>query len=126
MHRRALTALAIGALAVCGCGSVRTGAQSGGQDAKLGGSKGFGPFQPRDRFVECVRKVGLQVAPVGQDTAQVLPVATGAKVVFAVDMDAATALQIRGQAEGAEQIGQAIVFSSRASDTQIEQIQNCL
>ena len=126
MHRVAITVVVIGSLAICGCGSVRTGAQSGGQDAKLGGSKGFGPFQPRDRFVECARKVGLQVAPIGQDTAQILPAATGAKVVFAVDMDAATAMQIRGQAEGAEQIGQAIVYGSRASDSQIEQIQNCM
>jgi hypothetical protein len=68
----------------------------------------------------------LQVNPIGQDTAQLLPAATGARVVFAVDMDAATVLQIRGQAEGAEQIGQAVVYSSRASDSQIEQIQNCL
>ncbi len=126
MHRVAVTVVAIGSLAICGCGSVRTAAQSGGENAQLGGAKGFGPYQPRDRFVECARGLGLQVNPIGQDTAQLLPAATGARVVFAVDMDAATVLQIRGQAEGAEQIGQAVVYSSRASDSQIEQIQNCL
>ena len=126
MRRVAITAIAIGSLAICGCGSVRTGAQSGGQNATLGGAKGFGPYQPRDHFIECVRSRGLQANPVGQDTAQILPAATGAKVVFAVDMDAATAMQIRGQAEGGEQIGQAIVFGSRASDSQIEVIQNCM
>lgn len=113
-------------IAMAGCGSVRTAGQSGGQSATDGGSAGYAPYQPRDRFIECLRAKGFQVEAVGHDTAQMLPAATAPRVVFAVDGDAATALQVRGKAEGGEQIGQAFVFSARATDDQVAAAQNCM
>ena len=126
MKRASFAAMAALIIATAGCGSVRTADQSGGQSATEGGSAGFSPYQPRDRFIECLRGNGFQVEAVGPDTAQMLPAATAPKVVFAVDGDAATALQVRGKAEGGEQIGQAFVFSAKATDDQVAAAQDCM
>jgi len=126
MKRASFAAMTALMLATTGCGSVRTADQSGGQSATGGGAAGFSPYQPRDRFIECLRGNGFQVDAVGHDTAQMLPVATAPRVVFAVDGDAATALQVRGKAEGGEQVGQAFVFGARATDDQVAAAQDCM
>ena len=107
------------------CGSVRTPAESGGASALRGGSDGHQPFQPRDKFIACVREAGGDAVPVGVYTAQMLPAATAPKVVYAVNGDEATVLQVQGKAEGAELIGQALVYSSRATEEQVKLAQKC-
>lgn len=114
------------ALTVAGCGSVRTADQSGGQDAVRGGAAGFKPFQPRDRLIECLREKGVEAVAKGEDEIQVLPASTGPRIVMAADPEAATALQVRGKAEGAELMGRALVYAGRSSDAQVEQVQDCL
>ena len=126
MKRSSFAVAAALTIATAGCGSVRTADQSGGQNVTEGGAAGYSPYQPRDRFIECLRGKGFQVDAVGRDTAQMLPADTAPKVVFAVDGDAATALQVRGKAEGGEQIGQALVFSAKATDDQVAAAQDCM
>lgn len=124
--RLAALITAVGATALLtACGSVRTPEQSGGWNAERGGSDGFQPFQPRDRFIGCVRAAGGDAVPIGVTTAQMLPAATAPKVVFAVNGDEATVLQVQGRAEGAEVIGQALVYAPHATEAEVKLAQKC-
>lgn len=123
--RRPLAALTIALFVLAGCGSERQPSQSGGESPTLGGAYGYKPFQPRDRMLKCLRRKGVEALGVGQDVIQVLPLPASPRIVVAATPDAATALQVRGEAEGAQLMGYALVYANRASNRQIEQIQDC-
>ena len=111
---------------LAGCGSVRTAEQSGGEDAIRGGAAGFKTFQPRDELLQCLRAGGAEAIAVGEDVIQMLPAGTAPRIVMQVEPAAAVVRQIRGNAEGAEVIGRAVVYAGRSSDSQVELIQDCL
>lgn len=122
---RIVTAIAL-AVAIAGCGSVRTSPQSGGEDPVRGGAAGFKTYQPRDTLLECLRGKGAAAVPVGEDVIQMLPASSAPRIVMEPEAGFATGLQSRGKAEGAELIGRALVYAGRSSDAQVELIQDCL
>ena len=111
------------ALLLSACGSVRTPSQSGGQNAVVGGSAGYEPYQPRDAALGCLKRAGLKAVPVGKDR---IKLEHGASIYFAADRGGAAAMQVRGQAEGAEVIGSALYFVGSAGGNITARVESCL
>ena len=105
------------------CGSVRTPLQSGGQNAVVGGSSGYEPYQTRNAALGCIQGAGLKAVPVGKDR---IKLEQGASIYFTADRGDATARQARGQAEGAEVIGPAIFFVGTADGNLTSRVESCL
>ena len=124
--RPPLAALTVAVLVLAGCGSERQPSQSGGQSASLGGAYTYEPYQPRDKMLKCLRGKGVKAVAVGQDAIQFLPLPASPRIVVAATPDAATALQVRGRAEGAQLMGSALVYANQASNRQIKRIQDCV
>ena len=111
------------ALLLSACGSVRTPQQSGGQNAVVGGSAGYKPYQTRDAALGCIRSAGLKAVPVGKDR---IKLDQGASVYFAADRGDAAARQARGQAEGAEVLGSAVFYVGSADGNFTSRVESCL
>lgn len=111
------------ALLLSACGSVRTPSQSGGQNAVVGGSSGYEPYQTRNAALSCLRRVGLTAIPVGKDR---IKLEQGASIYFAADRGGAAAMQARGEAEGAQVIGPALFFVGSAGGNITARVESCL
>ena len=114
------------ALLLPGCGSERLPVQSGGQNAVVGGSAGFTPYQTRNTALDCIRGKGISARPVGLDVIEVGGPAGAQKIFFAADRGAATGLQVRGKAEGAEVIGSALYYVGAGDLGTTSVVEGCL
>lgn len=74
----------------------------------------------------CLTRHGLPVQLVGRTGIQIGPLPAGPTVRFAPTPGAAQALQIEGQAEGAEVIGSALLYPHGADDKELNTIETCL
>jgi hypothetical protein len=113
MRRLPLLLLLLAGLAVTGCG-----AQQG---------LGDGAYDPRDGRVLCLQKAGLQARKVGES--DVLVNAAGGpplRVYFASTPGEAEALSVEGRAQGAEQLGRALLYVGHASEPLLTKIEGCL
>jgi hypothetical protein len=117
---------ATAALAVAGCGSYRSEYLSGGQNPILGGSAGYYPFQPRDQLARCLARLGERPTSVGRYSIVLSPAATSPRLFVAIDADAASAMQVRGEAEGAYVAGRVVVWVNGAKRWRIDRIDQCL
>ena len=110
-------------LLLSGCGSERSGHVSGGQNAVVGGSSGYSPYQTRNAALSCLNSAGVSGRPVGR---AVIALEGGAYIEFAADRGSSAALQVRGKAEGAELIGLALFFIGAAKEDVIARVERCL
>ncbi len=85
---------------------------------------------PRTKHVKCLKSDGLSVrlfrASGARPAFQVGSAPTGPTVIFEPTQQAATGVQIVGQAQGAEVIGAALVYPNQAPDSVMQQVENCM
>jgi hypothetical protein len=118
MMARALALAAACALTglTAGCGSDGGGGDGGG----------LNPADKRGAAFECItREKQLEARLAGEKAIQVNGPG-GARLEFFVSSGEAEARQFQGEAQGAEQIGAALLFVNRASDADLQSIEDCL
>ena len=117
MTRRGATLFACALLAgAAGCGSDGGGGGGGGPD----------PNDKRAVALACIRDdQGLEARLAGEKSIQV-DGARGPRVEFNVSSGEAEGRQFQGEAQGAEQIGVALLFINDGSEDQLEKIETCL
>jgi hypothetical protein len=81
-----------------------------------------GTYDPRLPVLSCLRDAGIAARPVEPRTI----VADGVRIDFLTTPGAAEARQIAGAAQGAEQIGRALLWVGRASDGFLEIVEECV
>lgn len=111
-------ALTIGlALAAAGCGS------DGGGDAPAALTP---PPDDLDAALTCITDAGFEAAKVGDKSIQVGAPGAGPRIDYFQSSGEAEGLQFDGEAEGAEQLGAALLFVNRAPDEDLEIVENCV
>lgn len=126
MSARPVALAAVAALLVAGCGSTRTPEQSGGPNAVLGGGARATPYDPRATPLSCMQADGL---PARLDGERAIVVGTGPgapRAYFQVDGGTAQGTQVRGDAQGAEVIGSALLYTNAGSDALLKRVETCL
>jgi hypothetical protein len=81
-----------------------------------------GTYDPRLPVVSCLRDAGVQARRV----APIAIVADGVRIDFLTTPGAAEARQIAGVAQGAEQIGRALVWVGDAHDGLLAAVEECV
>jgi hypothetical protein len=81
-----------------------------------------GVYDPRVPVVSCLREAGVAARPVEPRTIA----AGGVRIDFLVTPGAAEARQMTGAAQGAEQIGRALVWVGEAPDDLLETVEECV
>jgi hypothetical protein len=117
-----VAAAAAGALALSACGSVQVQPRSG--SASRGVIDDQRVHHPN--HLACLKQAGLPAVATGQTSIQVGQPPAGPRIAFAASPGAAQALQIEGQAQGAEVIGTALLYPGQASDRELGAIEGCL
>lgn len=117
----ALTALALSACAT-------THKQSAGElRVTAGGHFGRGAIDdPRTKHMKCLQQHHFPVIRVGQTGLQIGAPQIGPSVSFEPTPGSAQEAQIKGQVEGAEVIGSALLYPNQASDQQLQVVEDCL
>jgi hypothetical protein len=118
MRARFPTLLAVCALALApaGCGSSEESSTDEGPD----------PNDKRAVALDCfVNEEGLDAELVGDQSVQVGGPG-GPRVEFFLSSGEATSQQFKGEAQGAEQIGAALLFVGDGTDDELEAMENCL
>jgi hypothetical protein len=105
---RAALAAGLAVLEVAGCGAP---------DGRRPGS-----YDPRAPVVDCLRDDGVAARPV--EPSAVL--AGDVRIDFLTTPGQAEARQISGEAQGAEQIGRALVWVGRAGDELLDTVEQCV
>lgn len=85
---------------------------------------------PRTKHVKCLKADRLPVrlfkASGARPAIQVGTAPSGPTVIFEPTQQAATGVQIVGQAQGAEVIGTALVYPNQASDSVMQRVEKCM
>ena len=125
----ALAGLAAAALAGCGSGFKPVAGSAVPAASALPLGRGV-VDQARQPYYTCIRAAGLPVTKVGYETLQVGPLPSGPTIHFAPDPPAAEQEQIDAaaypQAQGAENIGAALLYVHAAPDSELATIEACL
>ena len=115
--KRSLIALPLVLLAIAGCGSE----DAGGGNVDQSDTPGVA--------LACLQEHDIQATRTGQDDNE-LVLDDGPKIKFYITADEAIAEQFRGRAEGAEQIGTALLFidpeTSKKNDDILHDVETCL
>ncbi len=111
--RRAALVLSLCVLA--GCGSS-------------GGSSGatVDPNDKRAVALACMKEEGIDARPEGKDVIQVGDRRTGPRIQFYLSTGAAETTQFKGEAQGAEQIENALMYVRQGNDQLLEQLESCV
>jgi hypothetical protein len=80
----------------------------------------------QSNHLKCIQQQHVPVQEVGTTGLQIGSAPTGPLIEFAPTPGAAQADQIRGQAQGAEAIGAALLYPHQGSDSQLQAIESCL
>ncbi len=126
MTVRPLALVLAAGLLTAGCGGTRTPEQSGGPNAVLGAGARASAYDPRTTPLECIRGTGLPAAIDGPDAIRVGAGPGAPRAVFAPDGGTAQGTQIRGDSQGAEVIGSALLFTNAGDDALLGKIEKCL
>jgi hypothetical protein len=111
--RRVALLGAIAAVALAGCGSDH--------------GHGDGSYDPRDSRITCLQKAGLQAWKAGVSDVLVTPGArTPLRIFFANTPGEAESIAVAGRAQGAEQLGRALLYVGDASEPLLTKIEGCL
>lgn len=104
-------------IAVCAALVVAIVAGCGAPDERERGS-----YDPREPVASCLRDNGVAAHLVDGRTVE----AAGVRIEFLTTPGEAEARQIQGLAQGAEQIGRALVWVGRAPDERLATIEECV
>ena len=121
-----LTAVAVAALALTGCGAVRVQPTTPAGSSKLTSRGRVDSPVKMKNHLACLRDAGLSVQVVSSTRLQIGPAPAGPTVVFSSTPGAAQAYQINGSAQAAEVIGSALVYPNQGSDGEMATIGACL
>jgi hypothetical protein len=115
-------ASALAVLALTGCGSTAVHPRA------PGASRGQidDPRTAKADRVQCLQNDHLPVQEVGLTGLQIGPAPAGPRVMFEPTPGAAQGAQLKGQAQGAEVIGSALLYPNQGSDAELAQIETCL
>ena len=116
MNARAIALAAACALSVVAAACGGNGGGGGGGDAADKRGAAFG----------CITREKGFDARLDGDKAIEIEGPRGPRVEFFVSSGEAEARQFQGEAQGAEQIGAALLFVRQASDDDLEEIEDCL
>ena len=124
---------------IVACGLTALAVSACGMSAKpVAGTPGISHAQgnhaqvsdPRTKHVTCLKADGLPVhlfrASGARPAIQVGSPPSGPTVIFEPTQQAATGVQIVGQAQGAEVIGAALVYPNQASDSLLQKVESCM
>ena len=81
-----------------------------------------GGYDPREPVASCLREEGIATRLVDGRTVE----AAGVRIEFLTTPGQAEARQIEGLAQGAEQIGRALIWVGRAPDELLAAIEECV
>jgi hypothetical protein len=111
----------LAALALSACGS-------GGSSANRPHGRGVidDPRTTKNNHVQCLQQRHLQVKLVGNTGLQIGSAPSSATVVFEPTPGSAQAGQIASRSQGAEVIGNALVYPNGASESDLSAIEDCL
>jgi hypothetical protein len=115
-----LAAALAAALVLSACGSI---------DVKPGGhgrGKVDDPRTSKNDHLACIRNAGLPASEIGRTEIQIGAAPAGPLVQFAPSPGTAQGDQIRGNVQGAEVIGSALLYPNQAPDSELQTIENCL
>jgi hypothetical protein len=117
---RRLVALLLAGVAAAGCASTAKPPQGRGQIDS--------PITTKSNHLKCLQEAHLPVQQVGATGLQIGALPGGPTVAFTPTPGAAQAQQIEGvrSGQGAEVIGQALLYPHQASDDELKQIETCL
>ena len=88
---------------------------------------GDGAYDPRDSRVECFVKDGYQAKKVGVSDVVVTPPGQAPlRVYFASTPGEAEALAVENRAQGAEQLGRALLYVGNAPEDVLTKVEDCL
>jgi len=117
-HRLSVTCCAL-AFAVAGCGSSN--------DPTKPGSDGPDPNDKRAVALECItEEEGLEAQTSGTKSILVGNDPGGPRVEFFLSSGEAEGQQFKGEAEGSEQVGAALVFLNQGSEEDLKSLEKCL
>ena len=116
-HAKSVAALAAAVLILCGCGAAVKPPHGRGQVE-----------DPRTEAgrLECLVAHHFPARKVGRTGIQIGPLPIGPTVLFEPSDAAAETRQVDGTAQGAEVIGTVLLYPHQASDTELNQIENCV
>jgi hypothetical protein len=110
-----------GAVMAAGCGSSGSGASVGDP------SPGVDPNDDRAVALDCLKKQQkLDARLLGPHAIQLGDPGSGPRIQFYLTNGQAEAAQFEGRAEGAEQIGKALLYVRKAPDPELKKIEACL
>lgn len=115
-----LAAVVLAAVAIGGCGSIAVKPASGSR-GRIDDQATMNPDH-----LGCLKQAHLPVTVVNGQTLQIGPLPTGPTVVFTPTPSSAQDAQIYGRAQGAEAIGSALLWVHRGSDSELQEIEDCL
>jgi hypothetical protein len=88
---------------------------------------GDGSYDPRDSRIQCIAKQGLPAHKAGQSDVIVTPPGQRpVRVYFAATPGQAEALSVEARAQGAEQLGRALLYVGNASEPLLTKLEGCL
>ena len=112
--RRGLILLSVCLLA--GCGSSGGGASGPTVD----------PNDKRAVALACMKEKRIPARPEGKDVIQVGDRRTGPRIQFYLSTGAAETTQFKGEAQGAEQIENALMYVRQGDDKLLEELEGCV
>jgi hypothetical protein len=126
-----VAAAGLAALALSGCGGFSANPVAGSPDVANGRGKVDDPLTNMPNHLACLKQARLTVRAVVVGGAPGLQIGTppaGPTVFFAPTSGAAQELQIGGNPryQGAEVIGNALLYPNQASDNELGNIETCL
>jgi hypothetical protein len=125
--KRVLTAVAVAALALTGCGgAVQVQPSTPAGSSKLASRGRVDSPVTMKNHLACLRDAHLPVQVISPTRLQVGAVPAGPTIVFAATPGAAQASQIYANAQAAEVIGSALVYPNQGSDGEMATIGACL
>jgi hypothetical protein len=93
-----------------------------------GGSSGptVDPNDKRAVALACMKEEGIPARPEGKDVIQVGDRRTGPRIQFYLSTGAAETTQFKGEAQGAEQIENALLYVRQGDDKLLEELEGCV
>lgn len=112
--RRALALIPL--CVVAGCASASDGTPDASVD----------PNDKRAVALACIKEKGVDARPEGKDVIQVGDRRTGPRIQFYLSTGAAETTQFKGEAQGAEQIENALMYVREGDDRLLEELETCV
>jgi hypothetical protein len=117
-HPKSVAVLGAVAMLLCGCGAVAHPPQGRGRVDD--------PVTTSPDRLACLLSHRLPARQVGRDQIQIGALPAGPTVQFTPSNSVAETLKVTGVAQGAEMIGNALVYPHQASDSELAQVEDCI